>query len=57
MLQIVIINQPIKTEKKKYFIGTPMIGNETFINQFGVMGKNRNERRKKNKPSEFSSTY
>lgn len=47
---------PMKTAMKKRVTGMFSIGDAMFKNQFGLMGKNRRKRRKKNKLLRFSST-
>jgi hypothetical protein len=44
---------PINTDKKNKCIGTFTIGDAMFKNQFGVIGKNLRNNRKKNKLSLF----
>lgn len=48
---------PIKTEQKKNVIGMLTMGADMLRNQFGVMGKNLRNSRKKNKQSWLSSTW
>lgn len=47
---------PIKTVKKNKWTGIPIIGDNKFINQFGVIGNNRRNNKKYNNWSEFSWT-
>lgn len=47
---------PIKTEKKNCVIGTSKIGDDIFRNQFGDIGNNLKNNRKKNRLSRFSLT-
>lgn len=46
----------MSTEKKKMGMGMLRTGQVMFRNQFGVIGKKRRKRRKKNKLLRFSST-
>lgn len=49
-------HSPIRTEKKNMGMGMLRIGDVTFKNQLGVMGKKRRKSRKKNRLLLFSST-
>lgn len=46
----------MSTEKKKMGMGMLRTGQVMFRNQFGVIGKKRRKRRKKNRLLRFSST-
>lgn len=47
----------MSTEKKKIGMGMLRTGQVMLRNQFGVIGKKRRKRRKKNKLLRFSSTF
>ena len=49
-------DSPIKTEKKNCVIGTSKIGDDMLRNQFGDIGNNLKNNRKKNRLSRFSLT-
>lgn len=53
----VCVVSPMRTEKKKIGMGMLRTGQVMLRNQFGVMGKKRRKRRKKNKLLRFSSTF
>lgn len=49
-------HSPIRTEKKNMGMGMLRMGEVTFKNQLGVIGKKRRKSRKKNRLLLFSST-
>lgn len=53
----VCVVSPMSTEKKNIGMGMLRTGQVMLRNQFGVMGKKRRKRRKKNKLLRFSSTF
>ncbi len=57
VLKYPLLCLPMKTAMKKRVMGIFSIGEVMFKNQFGLMGKNLRNSRKKNKLPLFSSTW